>query len=96
MRTTNVSKLRSSEASRVFDELKAGSEEPIAVLSSSDIIGYLVSSALWEQVQADIKRLKARNRELYEDLLQAAEDQVGDGKIFDNVEDLIADLHAPV
>jgi len=94
MRTTNVSKLRGAEASRVFNELKAGSDEPIAVLSSSEIIGYLVSSAAWDALQAEIKRLKARNRELYEDLLQAAEDQPS--QPFDNIEDLIADLNAEV
>jgi PHD/YefM family antitoxin component YafN of YafNO toxin-antitoxin module len=75
MKTTTVSKLRTSVASHVFDELKSGSDEPIAVLSSSEIIGYLVSAAAWDALQAQLKRLRARNRELYEDLLQAAEDQ---------------------
>ncbi|MBV9329088.1 MAG: hypothetical protein JO352_35725 [Chloroflexi bacterium] len=94
MRTTNVSKLRGAEASRVFELLKAGSDEPIAVLSSSEIIGYLVSSAAWDALGAEIKRLKAQSRELYEDLLQAAEDQPSEP--FENIEDLIADLNAAV
>jgi PHD/YefM family antitoxin component YafN of YafNO toxin-antitoxin module len=88
-----VSKLRTSEASRVFDELKTGSDDPIAVLSSSEIIGYLVSAATWDALQAQLKRLRSRNRQLYEDLLQAAEDQAS--VPFDSVEDLIADLNAP-
>lgn len=75
MQTTSVSKLRGAEASRLFEQLKDGSDDPIAVLSSSEIIGYLVSSSAWDALQDQIKRLQARNRELYENLLQAAEDQ---------------------
>jgi hypothetical protein len=75
MKTTNVSKLRGSEASRVFHELKAGIQEPIAVLSSSKIIGYLVSSQLWDQVEAEMKRLRKRNRELFWDGVEDAEMQ---------------------
>ncbi len=75
MRATNVSKLRSAEASRVFDELKAGTDEPIAVLSSSEIIGYLVSSRLWDDLQSELKRLRKRNRELFWDGVEDAEAQ---------------------
>ena len=93
MNTTTVSKLRTSEATRVFDQLKAGDEEPIAVLSSSKIIGYLVSAPAWDALHARIKRIAEQNSELHDDLLQAAEDEPP-GPFFDNVEDLIADLHA--
>jgi len=75
MKATNVSKLRSAEASRVFDELKAGTDEPIAVLSSSEIIGYLVSSRLWDDLQSELKRLRKRNRELFWDGVEDAEAQ---------------------
>ena len=63
MKATNVSRLRTAEASRVFDELRQGSDEPIAVLSNAEIIGYLVSSRLWDETQPELKRLRRRNRE---------------------------------
>jgi hypothetical protein len=47
-----VSRLRTAEASEIFDELRQGSLEPIALLSNSEIVGYLVSRRLWESTQA--------------------------------------------
>jgi len=47
MKATNVSKLRGAEASRVFDELKAGSDEPEAQPSISlDVDALLAEQGL--------------------------------------------------
>ncbi len=74
----------------MVEELQARADEP--VLRGSSLVAYLASPRKRDARQAELKRLKARNRELYEDLLQVAEDQPP-GKVFDNVEDLIADLN---
>ena len=91
MKTTSVSRLR-ADTTRLVNELKAGADEPVLVLQGSSLVAYLVSPKLWDALQAEVKRLKAQNRELYDDLLQAAEDQPA-GEVYDNVEDLIADLN---
>jgi len=52
VKSTTVSRLRTAEASEIFDELRQGSLEPIALLSNSEIVGYLVSRRLWESTQA--------------------------------------------
>jgi PHD/YefM family antitoxin component YafN of YafNO toxin-antitoxin module len=90
MKTTSVSRLR-ADTTRLVDELRAGADEPVLVLQGSSLVAYLVSPTHWDALQAEIKRLKARNRELYEDLLQAAEGQPS-GKVYDNAKDLITDL----
>ena len=76
----------------LVEELQACADEPVLVLQGPSLVAYLVSPRQWDALQAEIKTLKAANRELYEDLLQAAEDQPA-GKVYDNVEDLIADLN---
>jgi PHD/YefM family antitoxin component YafN of YafNO toxin-antitoxin module len=91
MKTTSVSRLR-ADTTRLVAELQAGADEPVLVLQGSSLVAYLVSPRHWDDIQAEIKRLKAQNRELYEDLLQAAEDQPS-GQVFEDVEDLIADLN---
>jgi PHD/YefM family antitoxin component YafN of YafNO toxin-antitoxin module len=91
MKTTSVSRLR-ADTTRLVEELRAGADEPVLVLQGSSLVAYLVSPRQWDALQAEIKRLNAQNRELYEDLLQAAEDQPS-GKVYDSVEDLVADLN---
>ena len=91
MKTTSVSRLR-ADTTRLVNELKAGADEPVLVLQGSSLVAYLVSPKLWDALQAEVKRLKAQNRELYDDLLHSAEDQQP-GQVYDNVEDLIADLN---
>ena len=61
-------------------------------LWGSSLVANLVIPRKRDALQAELKRLKARNREMYEDLLQPAEDQPP-SKVFDNVDDLIADLN---
>jgi hypothetical protein len=85
-----VSRLRADTA-RLVEEYQAGADEPVLVLRGSSLVAYLVSPRQWDALQAEIKGLKAANRELYEDLLQAEDHPAG--KVYDNVEDLIAELN---
>jgi PHD/YefM family antitoxin component YafN of YafNO toxin-antitoxin module len=73
MRTTNISHLR-TDITRLVEELRTA-DEPVIVLQGSSVAAYLVSPEQWDAVQEQLKHLRERNHELYEEVLQAAEDQ---------------------
>lgn len=93
MKATSVTRLR-TEATRLLEELRAGADEPVLVLQNTDIAAYLVSPQLWDALQAEVKRLRQRNRELFWDGVEEARREAarGEGKIYDDVNQLIADL----
>ncbi len=95
MKTTSITRLR-TDTTRLVEELRAGADEPVLILQNAEIAAYLVSTKLWEELQAELKRLRQRNRELFWDGVADAESEhaQGRGKVYDDVEDLIADLNA--
>ena len=95
MKTTSITRLR-ADTTRLVEELRAGADEPVLILQNADIAAYLVSTKLWDELQAELKRLRKRNRELFWGGVEDAEFEraQGLGKVYDNVEDLIADLNS--
>jgi hypothetical protein len=92
MRATNIRGLRSSKATRLFEELRHGLDEPVLLLSNSEIVGYLVSSQLWDRTQAELKHLRQRNRELFWAGVEEAEWQADQGLGQPlNIDDLLAE-----
>jgi len=96
MKATSVPRLR-ADTPRLIKELRAGADEPVLVLQNAEIAAYLVSAKLWDELQAEIKRLRARNRELFWETIEDAEREAARGelKIYDNVDELLADLGLP-
>jgi PHD/YefM family antitoxin component YafN of YafNO toxin-antitoxin module len=79
MKTTSITRLR-TDATRLVAELRQGADEPVLVLQNAEIAAYLVSPKLWDEQQAEMKRLRERNRELFWDGVEDAELQVAAGK----------------
>jgi PHD/YefM family antitoxin component YafN of YafNO toxin-antitoxin module len=72
MKATSVTRLR-ADTTRLIKELRAGADEPVLVLQNAEIAAYLVSPKLWDELQAEIKRLRNENRELFWDGVADAE-----------------------
>jgi len=69
------------------------SAEPVLVIQRSKPAAYLIGAAQYEAMQAELKAL--RRAELLRDVAEAeAEIRRGGLRVYDDVEDLIAKLHA--
>jgi PHD/YefM family antitoxin component YafN of YafNO toxin-antitoxin module len=79
VKTTSITRLR-ADATRLVQELRAGADEPVLVLQGSDVAAVLVSPKLWNDIEAELKRLRKRNRELFWDGVEDAELQVAAGQ----------------
>ena len=79
MKTTSITRLR-ADTTRLVQDLRAGADEPVLVLQNAEIAAYLVSPKLWDELQAELKRLRQRNRELFWDSVEDAELQAAAGQ----------------
>src|SRR5260370_26747130 len=86
VKTTSITRLR-TDTTRLVAELRAGADEPVLILQNAEIAAYLVSTKLWEELQAELKRLRQRNRELFLDGVDDAELERahGLGQVYDDV-----------
>jgi PHD/YefM family antitoxin component YafN of YafNO toxin-antitoxin module len=92
MKATSVTRLR-ADTTRLMKELRDGADEPVLVLQNAEIAAYLVSPKLWDALQAELKRLRERNRELFWEGIEDAEREAerGELKIYDSVDEMFAD-----
>src|SRR5262245_43029066 len=74
MKTTNISQLRTA-ATHLVRGLVEAPDQPVYVLRDSTVVAVLLSPAYWEAIQAEVRRLRARNRELFWDAVDDAEAQ---------------------
>jgi PHD/YefM family antitoxin component YafN of YafNO toxin-antitoxin module len=72
MKATSVTRLR-ADTTRLIKELRDGADEPVLVLQNAEIAAYLVSPKLWDALQAQLKRLREQNRELFWEGVEDAE-----------------------
>jgi PHD/YefM family antitoxin component YafN of YafNO toxin-antitoxin module len=93
VKTTSITRLR-TDATRLIKELRQGAAEPVLVLQNADIAAYLVSPKMWDALQAEIKRLRKRNREQFWDGVEDAEREAerGDLTVYDSADELIMAL----
>jgi PHD/YefM family antitoxin component YafN of YafNO toxin-antitoxin module len=96
VKTTSITRLR-TDATRLIQELRQVAAEPVLVLQNADIAAYLVSPKLWDALQAEIKRLRKRNRELFWDGVEDAEREAerGDLTVYESADELIMALGLP-
>lgn len=89
MKTISVSQLRQRVAD-VIDDVRA-SDEPLVVLSRSQIAAYLVGPERFERDQAELQSL--RRAVFIREVREAeAEYAAGEANTFDSMKDLLDDL----
>ena len=89
MKTVGVTELR-QRAAEILDEVRIA-DEPIAILQRSKPAAYLVGA---EQYEAQRAELRAARRALFlREVREAeAEYRAGDGRTFEDVDELLDDL----
>ncbi len=89
MKTVSITDVR-QDATKLVDEVRS-SGQPLLVIQRSKPAAYLVASEKYEEMEAELRRL--RHEAFWHGVHEATEEyRRGEAKVYDDVEELIADL----
>ena len=89
MRTVTITELR-QEATKLIDETQR-THQPILVIQRSRPAAYLVDAETYEAMERDLRDL--RRQAFWQEVNEAREEyRTGDTRVYEDADDLIADL----